>query len=73
MSSSSPLYYWRAKGAGLKRDRKPDDPELLEAQRNVRALSVEARINKILAGEPRLTRDQTEHLVTLLRSAGGEN
>ncbi len=56
----------RARVAALSRDRQPDDPALIEARRNLRALRLEEHIRTILDGEPALTNEQAEHLGTVL-------
>ena len=61
----------RARVASLSRDRQPDDPELLEARRNMRAARLEAHIQKIIAQAPPLTNEQCERIAALLIDGGG--
>ena len=57
----------RARYASLTRSRDPDDPELLEARRNLRAERLADYIEKILAAAPPLTDEQRSRLAELLR------
>jgi hypothetical protein len=63
----------RARLAGLSNrstKRSDDDPELLNARRNLRALRLEEHILKVLAGAPPLSDEQREHIAALLRVGG---
>jgi hypothetical protein len=63
----------RARIAALSRDRKPDDPDLLAARRDLRASRAEDYINQLLAEAPPLSQEQRSRLaILLLRSNGGE-
>lgn len=61
----------RARVASLTRSRKPDDPELIEARRNLRALRLAAHVEKALAGAPQLNDDQRATIARLLAPVGG--
>lgn len=63
----------RARIAGMssRPNRPPDDPELIEARRNLRALRLEDHVRKVLAGAPPLTDEQRERIAELLRAGGG--
>lgn len=56
----------RARIAALSRDRQPDDPALIEARRNLRALRLEDHVRRVLAGEPPLTDEQRAHISAVL-------
>ena len=58
----------RARIAGLSRDRAPDDPELVEARRNLKTERLADYIERVVDAAPPLTGGQRERLVTLLRS-----
>lgn len=58
----------RARVAGLSH-REPDDPELLDARRDLRAARAEDYITKVLAEAPPLTDQQRTRLCELLRPA----
>jgi hypothetical protein len=62
---------YRAEYASLTRSRRPDDPELLEARRNLRAAKLADHIVKVVAEAPPLTQEQRDRLAVLLR--GGPN
>ena len=59
----------RARIASLSRSRTADDPDLLEARRNLRAASLESHIVRVLAEAPPLSDDQRRRLAGLF--AGG--
>lgn len=62
---------FRAEVASLTRSRKPDDPELLRARRNLerarRADRIAQRVAEVVAAAPELTVEQRDRLATLLR------
>ena len=70
---SSATCHHRARIAALSRDRRPDDPELVDARRSLRAARLEERVNEMLAGWPPLTDEQLDRVAALLRagSRGG--
>lgn len=57
----------RARVAALSRDRLPDDPDLLDARRTLRAESLAEHIAKVVAEAPPLTTEQRDRLALLLR------
>jgi len=57
----------RARIAGLSRDRAYDDPELLDARRELRTLRLAEAIHTAIDGWPPLTEEQRDRLATLLR------
>lgn len=64
---SKPITTARAKVAALSRSRTPDDPELIEARRSLKAANVAAYIEKAVAEAPPLTRNQLDRIAGLLR------
>lgn len=60
----------RARVASLTRSRKADDPELVEARRNLRALRLEEYVTRVVAEAPPLTDEQRERIAALLRAGG---
>ncbi len=63
----------RARIAGLssRPNRSADDPELVEARRNLRALRLEEHVQKVLADAPPLNDEQRNRIAALLRVGGG--
>ena len=57
----------RARVASLSRSRTDDDPELVEARRNMRAERLADHIQKVVAEAPPLSNEQREKLALLLR------
>lgn len=57
----------RARVASLTRSRTPDDPDLVDARRNLKAARLEAYIEKVVAEAPPLTAAQRDRLAVLLR------
>lgn len=60
----------RARIASLSRSRTPDDPDLLEARRNLRAERLADHIKRTVDAAPPLSAEQRDRLALLLR--GGE-
>ena len=58
--------HYRAQVATLSRSRNADDPDLVEARRNLRAARLEAHIEKALADAPPLSDQQLERIARLL-------
>ncbi len=63
----------RARIAGLssRPNRSADDPAIVEARRNLKALRLEDHIKKVLADAPPLTDEQRNSIAALLRMGGG--
>lgn len=60
----------RARIAGMTRSRPADDPELVEARQNLKALRLEEHVRKVLAEAPRPTEEQLQRIASLLRTGG---
>ncbi len=60
----------RARIAALSRSRTPDDPELLEARRNLRAARLHDHVAKVVAEAPPLTDEQRARIAALLQAGG---
>ncbi len=60
----------RARVAALSRDRAVNDPDLLEARRDLRAARLEEYIARTVAAAPPLTDEQRSRLALLLRTTG---
>ena len=74
MALSPPVTHLRARVAALSRcvitgEREPDDPELTEARRDLRAIRLEEHVAETLAGWPPLTGPQINRVAGLLRAA----
>jgi hypothetical protein len=52
-------------------ERSPDDPDLIEARRNLCALKLEEHMRLALAATPSMTDEQIKHLIALLSTRGG--
>lgn len=61
----------RAKVASWSRNRPADDPELIEARQNLKALKLEEYVSKVVSEAPPLTTEQADRIAALLRPAGG--
>ncbi len=61
----------RARIAALSRSRAADDPELIEARRNLRATRLAAHVAKALEAAPPLTVEQRQGIARLLTMSGG--
>lgn len=57
----------RARVASLSRSRRPDDPDLLEARRALRAARLEDHVAKVLDEAPPLTPEQRSRIASLLQ------
>lgn len=62
----------RARLAALSRYRNPDDPEVIDARRQLRAAGLADRIREDVAKWPPLTAEQCDRLAALLRPAAGD-
>lgn len=60
----------RARLASLTRSRATDDPELIEARRNLRAATLESHIARVLAEAPPLNDEQRARLAGLFAGGG---
>lgn len=69
MSESTSWTAERARVASLTRSREPDDPELIEARRNLRAVRLAEHVRKVVAEAPPLSNEQREVIAALLVSA----
>jgi hypothetical protein len=63
----------RARIAGLssRPNRPPNDPAIVEARRNLKALRLEEHVTKVLADAPPLSDEQRNRIAALLRTGGG--
>lgn len=61
----------RARVAGLSRDRKPTDPLLINARRDLRAARLEDYVSRVVSEAPPLTAEQLDRVAVLLRPGGG--
>ena len=69
--SASSWTHQRAKVASLSRIRPSDDPELIEARQNLKALKLEEYVRNVVDQAPPLRPDQADRIAALLRPAGG--
>lgn len=60
----------RGKIAALSRSRRPDDPDLVEARRELRAAKLECHIQRVLSEAPPLSDEQKVRIAGLLRAGG---
>jgi hypothetical protein len=60
----------RARVAALSRDRAANDPDLLDARRDLRAARLEEYIARTVTAAPPLTGEQRSRLALLLRTTG---
>ena len=73
--SPGPATTWQAARARIggfssRPNRPPDDPEVVEAYRQLKYLRFRERVEEVLAAEPRLTEQQRRELAELLLTAG---
>ena len=61
----------RARVASLSRSRATDDPDLLEARRNLKSARLEDYVARVVAEAPPLTSAQRDRIAALLRPACG--
>lgn len=61
----------RGRVASLTRSRPADDPQLIEARRDLAAAKLDAYVKRVLAEAPPLTDAQRDRIAALLRPAGG--
>jgi hypothetical protein len=72
ISTSREAAHWRARIASLSRDRKRNDPDLIEARRNYRAYRLRDAIRDTLASQPPLTEEQRADLAAILLGTATE-
>lgn len=60
----------RARVASLTRSRTPDDPDLLDARRNLTAANLAAYIKRTVDAAPPLSPEQRQRLAALLSGGG---
>jgi len=65
-SPSKPVAHHRARVATLSRSRRPDDPELVEARRNLRAEYLAEYVARVVAEAPPLTNEQRHRIAQLI-------
>jgi hypothetical protein len=58
----------RARKAALTRSRRPDDPDLVDADRDLRAAQLARHIQRVVDGAPPLTEEQVDRLTALFRT-----
>ena len=61
----------RARIAALSRSRATDDPDLIEARRDLHAARLAEHITRVVDAAPPLTDEQRDRLAVLLRPSGG--
>lgn len=66
----SSITHERARIAALSRSRPDDDPELIEARRNLRAASLAQHVERVIAQLPPLTEAQCQRIAALLTAGG---
>lgn len=67
MSTAVPTFSLRAKIGGLTRDRAADDPELLDAKRDLAELNIRNYIAKVLSKAPPLSDEQRARIAGLFQ------
>lgn len=67
---SPPVARARGRVAALSRSRTHDDPDFVEARRNLTAVTLEEHIERVLAKAPPLTDEQAERIAHRLRGGG---
>lgn len=71
MATAERLHY-RGRIASLTRSRTPDDPELIDARRCLKAATLAEHIERVLRGTPPLTQTQRYELAALLQGGASE-
>ncbi len=67
MALSAASAHHRARVAALSRSRTPNDPEFLDARRDLRAEMLHSHVARVLAEAPPLTDEQRDRIAALLR------
>jgi hypothetical protein len=65
-TSRGALFHERARVAAYTRSRPDDDPDLLDARRKLKALTLEEHVRKVVAQAPALTAEQKAKISALL-------
>lgn len=68
--SNSAVNQRRAKHAALTRHRPADDPDVLDAKRDLAAEVLRVHIERVIAAAPPLTDEQRDRIAAILRSGG---
>lgn len=63
----------RARVAALTRSRTPDDPDLIAARRDMRALQLEEHVQRVVAEAPPLTEKQRQRIAALLQTGRADS
>lgn len=66
MTLSPTAAHHRARVAALSRDRKPNDPELIDARQSLKAARLEDHVARAIADAPPLTDEQRGRIAALL-------
>jgi hypothetical protein len=67
MPAPSPdVAHHRARVGALARDRRPDDPEFVAAERDLAAANLDAHVAKVVASAPPFTPEQRSRVIALL-------
>lgn len=62
----------RARVASLSRSRTSDDPDLIEARRNLKAELLADYVARVVATAPPLSPEQRDRIATLIHSGGAQ-
>jgi hypothetical protein len=68
MAVSPATAHHRGRVAALSRDRDPDDPDLIEARRDLRAEVLAEHVSRVIAAAPPLSDEQLSRIAALLRA-----
>jgi hypothetical protein len=71
-SPSPTVAHHRARIAALSRDRRPDDPDLLDARQKLRAEMLAEHVKRAVAKLPPLTDEQCQRIAGLLLAGGDD-
>ncbi|GJO25672.1 hypothetical protein NJB1507_29330 [Mycobacterium marinum] len=64
------VFHERARVGALSRSRSDDDPELVTARQNLKALNLEEYVRKVVSEAPPLTPEQRDRIAAILRGTG---
>lgn len=64
------IVHLRGRLGGLRRNREPDDPEMLQIAEEINSLRVERLIYKALSEEPKFNHVQVDELCAAVRACG---